>query len=287
MSLRREFTQIATVLFPVVRIRSHKYGPPLDHQILVGTHHKAGTMWMFKIFAGVCKRFGWELRRRESGQIPAQFDVFFDSHSNFGPARRQWNYRGLHMVRDPRDVIVSGCFYHQKSHEAWLHEGRPELGGLSYQQKINSYESLDDRILFEMEHAGMFSVQEMLAWDYNDASFFEVKYEDLMADSDLQLFHQVYSFLGFPGQNIPRMLEISYRNCLFSGRLKNSTHIRSGKARQWEKHFAAAHRARFLELFGDALQRLGYEDNDDWADTRPGIARPTTLSDARDIRRAA
>jgi hypothetical protein len=287
MSLRREIRQIATDLFAGVGLHRRKRGLPLANRVLVGTHHKAGTLWMFKIFTGICKKFDWEFRRRESGEVPMQFDVFFDGHSNFGSARLQSVYRGLHMIRDPRDVIVSGCFYHQKSQEAWLHEGRPDLGGLTYQEKINSYASLDDRILFEMEHAGQFSIQEMLAWDYNDESFFEIKYEDLMADSDLQLFHRVYAFLGFPGQNIPRMLEISYRNSLFSGKLKNSTHIRSGQTRQWEQHFSATHRGRFVELFGDALQRLGYESNDDWAEAPFKIARPSGPEDSRNHRRAA
>ena len=33
------------------------------------------------------------------------------------------------MIRDPRDVIVSGYFYHQWTDEPWANEPRPELGG--------------------------------------------------------------------------------------------------------------------------------------------------------------
>ena len=136
---------------------------------------------------------------------------------------------------------------------------------MSYQEKINSYEHPDDQILFEMENSGARGIREMINWNYNNPNFLEVKYEDLITDEELFLFHKIFSFLKIPGSHIPRSLEIAYRKSIFSGRIKNSGHIRSGKTKQWEHHFTKRNKQRFVELFGDALIYLGYENSNQWA----------------------
>jgi len=238
----------------------------LKHQIIVGTHHKAGTVWLLKVFQKICRGFGLTLSHGEIGKLRYDCDVLLPRHSNFDLNQLQKERRGIHMIRDPRDILVSGCFYHQRSTEQWLHVKQAGLGGLSYQEKINSYPSLEDKILFDMENWGQQCIREILAWNYRDPTFFEVKYEDLISDEQLVLFHKIFAFLGFPGRAIPRALKISYENSLFSGMVKNTGHIRSGQTRQWEKYFSPALCKRFLELFGDdALVRLGYERDNAWA----------------------
>jgi len=73
----------------------------------------------------------------------------------------------------------------------------------------------------------------------------------------LEIFKQIFIFLGYPHKDLPQLLKIAYKNSLFSG--KKSPHIRSGKIEQWKQHFTPALQTRFLELYGNALQRLGYE----------------------------
>ena len=136
---------------------------------------------------------------------------------------------------------------------------------MTYQEKICSLPTVEDKITFEMENAGFRGISEMTSWDYTNESFIEVKYEDLIEDTDLTMFHRIFSFLGVEGHAIPAALQIAWDNSLFSGKLQNSVHIRSGKSKQWEKHFTPEHKSRFVELFGDALIHLGYEDNNDWA----------------------
>jgi len=235
------------------------------NRILIGTHHKTGTVWMGSIFRKICHEFGLIFYAGEQKQLPKDFNVFLQNHSRFVTEQLSIEYKGLHMIRDPRDRIISGCFYHQRSNEEWLHTEREIFGGLTYQEKINSYESLDDKIIFEMENSGLRGIQEMLDWNYKNPAFFEVKYEDLISDENLIIFHDIFTFLGFPGEAIPQILRIAYDNSLFSGNLRKSVHVRSGRTRQWEKYFKPIHKDRFLGLFGDALIRLGYESNDDWA----------------------
>lgn len=237
----------------------------LSNKILIGTHHKTGSYWLSSIFQNICRYHSLMFYAGTQDSLPAQYDVFFQNHSVFDLDSVGVPFRGIHIIRDPRDVIISGCSYHQKSEEEWLHRPRKDLQGLTYQQKINSYRNIDDQILFEMENVGKETICDMLNWDYTRSSFYELKYEDLIEDIDLILFHKIFSFLGFPGSMIPNLLAVAYNKSLFSGQHSKSVHIRSGKTNQWKEYFKPNHKDRFLGLFGDALIRLGYEKNNNWA----------------------
>jgi len=237
----------------------------LPVRVQVGTHHKTGTVWMLKLFQQLCRVTGLQFEHGEGTRIPRSCDVYLSYSSEFCWQDSSRPCKGIHLIRDPRDVIVSSAFYHTSSTEAWLHVKRPEFGGQTYQEKINSYGSLDDRISFEMEHMAFKHIGQMTQWDYANPSMMEIKYEDLIVDENLLLFHGMFTFLEFPGQAMPLCLQVAYENSLFSGKVKKSSHVRSGQSRQWEKHLNAEHRRKFLELFGDALIKLGYETDHSWA----------------------
>ncbi len=235
------------------------------NKILVGTHHKTGTAWMMKVFWNISHFHSLKYYQGKQEQLPPDYDIFFQDHSYFDFDLLESPFRGLHLIRDPRDVIISGCFYHQKADEDWLQYPREDLEGATYQEKINEPSNLDEKILFEMEHAGKRTIEEMLAWNYQDPLIMEVKYEDLIVDNDLSLFHEIFTFLGFPGPGIPSLLAIAYENSLFSGNFDRSFHIRSGKIEQWREYFTTLHKEKFLALFDDALIQLGYESDHKWA----------------------
>ena len=228
---------------------------PLSNLVLIGTHHKTGTAWMQSIFHQMALIYNVPVRTDELDITPTYGQVYLNGHSRFDfEVANKIDYRGLHLIRDPRDIIVSACFYHQKSDEPWLHKKRSEFGGLTYQEKINSFLSVDDCILFEMEGSAGGNIADIKNWCYENRHFIEVKYEDLIVDKQLLLFHQIFSFLGFHPCFVPKALEIAHNNSLFSkSSVVNNAHIRSGKPRQWENHFKAIHKDRFIELFGDIL----------------------------------
>jgi hypothetical protein len=285
MSLRSQIRRIKAILFPFAQKKNFV---KLKNRVVVATHHKAGTVWLHNVFLRVCQELGLKFYKGIAASLPNDFNVFVPGNSRVHAAEIPGPFQGLHMIRDPRDIIISGCFYHQKAPEKWLHTRHRHFGGLSYQEKLNSYPSLDDRILFEMEHAGRPCIQELLAWNYDDPAFLEVKYENLIADEQLVLFHTIFAFLGFPGIAMPRALRVAYENSLFSGVPTITSHIRSGKPKQWEQYFSSHHRARFIDLFGDALQRLGYESSDAWTADAPRQTIPITRpGDVRKYRRAA
>lgn len=236
----------------------------LPYRIMVGTHHKTGSSWMRNLFTAIGKAHSLRCFIGEQKDLPRCYDIFFQDHSRFDFKYSTGAYRGLHLIRDPRDIIISGAFYHQNSKESWLHKPMPILGGQTYQEALNRRETMADKILFEMEYAGKHTLGEMLSWNYANPHFFEAKYEEFIADVDLRVFRGIFAFLGFPDTEMDGLLEIAYANSLFSGQVNDPSHVRSGQPQQWRDHFDEIHRRRFLELFGDALVRLGYEKDDAW-----------------------
>lgn len=267
MSINRQIEKLASIFFSKKHGASEAVSKKLENKVLVGTHHKTGTVWMKNIFSQSCSQLKLKFYNGQLEQSPPDFNVLLEEHSQFDFDRLNTEYKGLHIIRDPRDIIISGCFYHQKAHEKWLHISEDKFGGLTYQEKINSYDALDDKILFEMENSSLWNIQAITNWNYTNPAFFEVKYENLIADIDLLLFHKIFTFLGFSGQFIPGMLKIAYKNSIFSGNLRKSVHVRAAKEKQWEKYFKPQHKTKFVELYGDALIKLGYENSNDWANS--------------------
>ncbi len=237
---------------------------PPPNKILIGTHHKTGTVWLRKIFSRLSKELGLKFDSSSKSKIPAGADIILNNHSRFSNLEEFGLFRGLHVIRDPRDIIVSGCFYHQKSTEAWLHVKRERLNGLTYQQALLAKNSLEEKISFEMEALGRTTIKDIVNWDYKDERFLNVKYENLMSDVDLKVFHDIFSHLGFTGEVIHTALYHAYKGSLFSGQVKGISHVRSGEARQWERFFSKSNREQFVELFGSGLIDLGYENDHSW-----------------------
>jgi hypothetical protein len=232
--------------------------------ILVGTHHKTGTKWMLRLFEDFCAALGEGFHGGPQDRMPAATRVFFQDHSRFDFAALGRPYRGLHLVRDPRDVLISGARYHARASESWLHERRLRFWGSTYQEAIRRRRSLRDAVLFEMDHAGAHTIREMLAWDRTRPEFFEARYEDLVEDGDLSLFRRLLLFLGYDEDVLPTLEDIIRERSLFGGRVSDPAHVSDGRPRQWREVFDERLRRQFHQRFGDALERLGYEPGDEW-----------------------
>lgn len=239
----------------------------LGHTVFVGTHHKAGTVWLQTVFAEICKHFGLTMCVCSRSDKPDEgCNVILNYHSVFDSGYTLNSFKGTHMIRDPRDIIVSGCFYHKSSDEWWLFKPFDRLGGSTYHDKINSLKNLDDQLLLEMEIIAPTAIGDMITWNYQNPLFLELKYEHLIKDTNLEIFRKLFTFLGFPDKLMPSLLELAYNHSVFSPNFSKTSHIRSGATQQWKQYFKPVHKKRFLELFGDALVTLGYEPDNSWID---------------------
>ena len=139
-------------------------------------------------------------------------------------------------------------------------------------------------------------------WDYQRDDVFELKYEDMIANS-YQAMLDVFRFLGvlsdeelgmktltshlmkilrarlLPGQgarNMPVLPSWNVLSAVYDNRFEKKakgrargdedqgSHYRKGVGGDWVNHFKPVHKERFLELYGDLLIQTGYESDNNW-----------------------
>lgn len=172
------------------------------------------------------------------------------------------------MIRDPRDMVVSGYHYHLWTDEKWAHVPRETYNGKSFQEALNDV-GKKRGIILEMERFCREDLRDMLDWDYDDPAFLELKYEDVIADEATH-FEALFNHYGFHAEAVEVGLEIaeyySFQNVAGRsfGDVEEQSHLRSGRTSQWEDHFDKELKSRFKALAGDAVVRLGYEDDNRW-----------------------
>jgi hypothetical protein len=276
-------------------------------------HHKAATSWVVSILSDVAHLNGLSHKIIDTA---AEFDdrlreqlesgeVDFLSFRNADPDYTHLlpSFRGVHIIRDPRYIVVSSYFSHKNSHPTanW-----PELA--LHRARLESLPP-DEGLLADMEFCKTlptngFDVRplaSMAAWDCGQADILELRYEDVVVrpyESLVQIFShfgtlgdQEFGFfeaarhlgrvlvarsLGrrwIASRSIPswNLLAAVYENRFdkqAEGRAlgveDRQSHYRKGVAGDWRNHFRPAHKQFFKDTFGDIVVRLGYEETDDW-----------------------
>lgn len=255
----------------------------MKQNIVVATHHKTGTVWMSTVFKAIARRLDvnyvdfWSHYGRLDRVLKTPFillnhNSMFLRHAN---ALRGEDVRILHVIRDPRDVLISAMHYHKKAGEPWLHERVSGSKDAPYQQKLNSLATLHEQYMFELENATGNTIEAMLDWQYDRPNCLEVRYEDLWADRSLSLWSDIVSFLGFEGSELEVCRQCFWEHSLFGKASRaNRRHARSGEVAQWKREFTPELAHDFLYRFPDALQTLGYESDDQWIESLTGSSKP-------------
>lgn len=128
--------------------------------ILVGTHHKTGTVLLQHLLKDSCKILGWvcsfnDVPRKCNGPEMAKaagLDLCMQQHGvRFKLATGAPN-RFVHAIRDPLEVVLSGYSYHLKTTERWALRSDKRYNGSSYREHLNSL-SLEDGLRAEVKHA--------------------------------------------------------------------------------------------------------------------------------------
>lgn len=242
------------------RAARNPFRPGHDVPLLIHcTYHKCGTVWFQNVLRAVSAYYGMAYEQTE-GDVGRDSRVVVHMNSEVDLATLP-PLRGSHMIRDPRDVVVSAYFFHLWSDEPWLHQPRADLGGSTYQAHLRSL-SRDEGLMAEMRETAP-TVRKMLAWNYDDARFLELRYEDAIVD-DAAMFEQLFAHHGFHEAAIERCRRIAAR---FSfermtgrklGEVREHDHFRSGRPGQWRDVLTDDHVAYFDEITDDGARRLGY-----------------------------
>jgi hypothetical protein len=245
----------------------------MKYNIVVATHHKTGTVWMDGVFKAIARDVGVEYVdfRSQYGRLADALRkpfILLNYDSNFREYSHVLNrddVRILHVVRDPRDVLISAMYYHKKSTETWLHEPIPGYDNVTYQRRLRALPTKFDQYVFEMEHSTAGTLRDLRNWRYDRANCFEARYENLRQDEQLKYWRSISAFLGFDEREQQLCSRRFWQNSLFGGlpRVGNK-HVRSGDVAQWKREFTRNLGYAFLMRFPDALQSLRYEINNSW-----------------------
>jgi len=250
----------------------------MDGFAVVATHHKTGSVWMCRVFKQIATKLGIPFVKiapgREPSAAPGIPAIVFSNHSNFrslpGLLERP-KTKIVHLIRDPRDIVISGMHYHRDAREQWLHRPDPDLDGMTYQQKLNSLSDDHSRYLFEMQHNAKRTIKGMRRWNYSLPNAMECKYEDLINDVEMVTFTKMIVHLGFTPDEQNLCRKYFWDRSLFGNAKKiKPGHVKSGSSQQWREAFDRQLAGKFIEEFGDSLIELGYENDNSWIETLSG-----------------
>lgn len=247
-------------------------------------HHKCASTWMTRIFHGIQSSTG--LRIAYGHDLACEINLHINARREH--AEPYPELCGVHLIRDPRDVVVSGYYSHLKTHPTanWkaLYELRERLN------KVPMEEGLYLEIDFLEPH-----FTDMYEWDYGRPGVLELRYEEITARPHLD---ELFKHLGFLGRDGPQaygrhLLERTLNKLnnrhwwpwrhpwvdlplatqrgivadnsferLSGGRRtgqeNTDSHYRKGVPGDWRRILNEGHQTYFNQRYGDLLQRLGY-----------------------------
>jgi hypothetical protein len=245
--------------------------------IVIVTDHKTGHNLLSKIFAVISKSLGlcyYDISLKES--IPSDADiVLFELSPPPKQITREFkqsaftkikmlpnNIKGVHMIRNPFEVIVSAYNHHRRINKPWVHERREEFDNKSYREQLCNLNT-DNGLIFEMNHISKSTILDMYEWDYSDDRFLNVKLEDFFDDFD-KTAALIAEFLDLDPEKV---VSIANKHNIYHLIDKNNIpdHVtnRTGKKYRYPDFFKEKHYDCFFKLFqSDIFDKLGYDNKD-------------------------
>ena len=288
-------------------------------------HHKCASTWIWQIIADICRDAGWTHRLLLDPLTPYSRGPLTDHYEQVSGediqnyvdrhrvdflshiAARQEDvallnpHRGFHVIRDPRDIIVSAYFSHRFSHPV---DNVPHMA--KHRERLNRV-PLEEGLFLEMEYSSQ-ELQDLAEWDYEQPHILEIKMEELVTNP-YKNFLKIFDFLGLldddffalmpkrirtflhsafnrlarryvfsrplirPMESIPgeyllgRVYDYRFDR-LAEGRKQGEenarSHYRKGVPGDWINYFTPEHVVYFKTQYNDLLLKTGYEKSPDW-----------------------
>ena len=269
-------------------------------------HHKCASTWINDTNLAISLKMGITFRNVNNPHmfghnLPVfiennRIDFLGYSNAEYEHVKRLENFKGFHVIRDPRDIAVSSYFSHLHTHST---DHWPELVGHRKRlQKLDFEEGLIADVEFTRN-----VYEDLFNWNYEQPNVMELKIEE-MTRNPYEILTATYRFLGLVDvsnstaaaivarilsyinrflrrvgwrqpiyRKIPlgEVLTIQYMHRFSKkartrrpGQEDRQSHYRKGVAGDWKNHFSEAHRAYFKVHFSGLLFKLGYQGDNEW-----------------------
>lgn len=247
-------------------------------QLVHCSYHKCLTVYYRRVLTTLYKR---TLRfSRGYKHFNSFIDDFYQESNSYKVAsvnnhaldfHRMGNeFRISRFIRDPRDLIVSGYFYHKRGAEVWSNIINPSEGDWkvvngcvprnmgkgnsfsSHLQGLSKEDGLIAEIDFRKNH-----LNSMKEWPIADPRIKTYRYEDLLGNEP-DVFEEIFKFYGVSW--LEKKIGLFCADHFSAKRQAGKTqHIRNPKASQWKEHFTPSVQDYFERQHGGVLERYGYD----------------------------
>jgi hypothetical protein len=182
---------------------------------------------------------------------------------------RLGRFRISRFIRDPRDLVVSGYFYHKRGAEDWLHidsptetdwyfangrvpEGLRAAGG-SFAKYLQALPE-EDGLLAELEFR-KYHFASMAEWPMTHPDIITFRYEDIVGEESA-IFTRILSFYGLSA--VERTLGTWFARRYAIARRSDDPHVRDPRGGQWRTHFTPRITQAFDRQYAGLIAHLGY-----------------------------
>ena len=252
-------------------------------------HHKCGSSWLKNVFQAACDQAGlkdevcwlgdtlplnWHFQEPWLKRIAIQRKEFLDpktsaiSHINAYPALiadlGNSIYKAFHVIRDPRDVLVSGYFSHLNTHRVG-----PDLNPwkIFHRDRLKKTSNLEEGLLLEMRYSDSYLRRIDAMWQITSANrnILGLHLEDVAANPRKE-FKRILEYLNLWGAegNNGMINEIFLDGLVSKFSFKNMKkedpgHYRNDEYKDWSFHFTPKVHQVFELLHPGLIKRLGYQ----------------------------
>lgn len=241
------------------------------------SYHKCLTVYFGRVMKAVFSRcLPWS---RGYHHFNSHLEDFYQSFHSYRVA--SVNNRALDLerlgparisrfLRDPRDLVVSGYFYHKRGAEPWVNLESPSAddwyfanarvpdvlkgSGLSFSRYLQTVPE-EEGLLAELELRGA-HFESMAAWPQNHPDVLVLRYEEVTADGPAA-FRKIFEHYRL-GPVEGRLGNYFARRYSLGRRQASDPHVRNPASGQWRAHFTPRVRQVFDARYGSLVRQLGY-----------------------------
>ena len=261
---RERYLSLSLPMDGLVRVRRKFYHSKRERPIFLFTHHKAGSKLIRKIFHHtISRQKSWAYTRREGfvRTLPFDFDIYQFGHGLVSDEVLKNEFVGVRIIRDPRDIIVSGYLYHKRTTESWantrtsidyhkdltypnvpkplIHESIEDKmdyikrnNNLTYKENLCSLDQ-NSGLIFEMDGYSKITINSMLKFP-DIPNIITIKLEDFESDFQNTLTKILNHVGELSDTDIHAIGKLCEKFDIKNIDLDKDPHISTGRVKKWE-----------------------------------------------------